>query len=294
MLRISALAVGIAFPESIGGIDVMEQPWHDLVGLAALAVGSVPIVWWARRQLSRRAHPSSYSSPGPTDSSPGPTLHPSDDSEHEPVSFSRRHKIIGALCLCTVGAALFFAPPMPVDVATSTDAIALPDRLGANFRHDLPLTDLEREYFGTYGGATAKAQYGPMVLLVVRTSSPLRHMHAPDECLAGAGHDVETVGMRGRVFPGATYRTTDPRNRNWLVRVSYVSEHGERAGSVTEVVWKWLQSPTTTWTAIERIYPADLDPARRAAFEASVMRAFELSPDSLLNSPTTPFPQPRS
>lgn len=46
-VRIASLAVGIAFPDAVG-VDVMAQPWHDIVGLAALGFGVMPLVWWAR------------------------------------------------------------------------------------------------------------------------------------------------------------------------------------------------------------------------------------------------------
>ena len=36
LLRISVLAVGLAEPDRLGGINVMAQPWHDLIGLTAL------------------------------------------------------------------------------------------------------------------------------------------------------------------------------------------------------------------------------------------------------------------
>jgi exosortase/archaeosortase family protein len=46
-IRIAALAIGLAFPQVVG-VDVMATPWHDLIGLAALAFGLVPLVMWAR------------------------------------------------------------------------------------------------------------------------------------------------------------------------------------------------------------------------------------------------------
>ena len=51
-------------------------------------------------------------------------------------------------------------------------------------------------YFIKYGGSAQKAFYGPHQLLMVRTSAPLRHLHAPDECLRGLGMKVEYLGMR--------------------------------------------------------------------------------------------------
>jgi len=271
MLRISMLAVGIVFPENFGGIDVMAQPAHDLVGLASLAAGVLPIVCWARYQMRRRVS------------------FPIGDSSMKSVRYggsvradalSKRSKIGGVICIGAVGATLLFASPNPVDVAANIAPIELPHRIGQDTRRALALSPVELDYFAQYGGAAAKAQYGPMVLLTVRTSSPLRHLHEPDECLAGAGYEVITIGVRGEVFPGATYHATDPEGRRWLVRVSYVSEDGARAHSVAEVVRKWLYAPSTTWTAIERIYPADITPEYLNYLEASVLRAFDLAPTS--------------
>jgi exosortase/archaeosortase family protein len=50
-LRITFLAVGIAFPQD--GIDVMAQPWHDIIGLTALAQGCIPIYFWGRWNYCR-------------------------------------------------------------------------------------------------------------------------------------------------------------------------------------------------------------------------------------------------
>ena len=48
ILRIMVLAVGIAYPEMVLGMDVMAEPGHSLLGLAALALGCLPILLWAR------------------------------------------------------------------------------------------------------------------------------------------------------------------------------------------------------------------------------------------------------
>ncbi|MCP4044028.1 MAG: exosortase T, partial [Gammaproteobacteria bacterium] len=44
ILRITALILGQIFPL---GISVMASPWHDIIGLAALAIGAGPILLWA-------------------------------------------------------------------------------------------------------------------------------------------------------------------------------------------------------------------------------------------------------
>ena len=64
ILRITILAVGIAEPWRLGGIAVMEQPWHDLIGLATLALACTPLLAWARRVWRpRRSHCSTFGVP---------------------------------------------------------------------------------------------------------------------------------------------------------------------------------------------------------------------------------------
>ena len=47
VLRIIFLATGIAYPDYFMGIDVMQTPWHDLSGLVFLAIGCMPVIYWA-------------------------------------------------------------------------------------------------------------------------------------------------------------------------------------------------------------------------------------------------------
>ena len=56
ILRITVLAIGFAEPWRLGGIAVMEQPWHDLIGLATLAaLACAPLLTWAKRVWRRDA-----------------------------------------------------------------------------------------------------------------------------------------------------------------------------------------------------------------------------------------------
>lgn len=49
-VRITVLAIGIAFPNVVGHVDVMSQPWHDEIGLASLLFfGLLPLLWLSRR-----------------------------------------------------------------------------------------------------------------------------------------------------------------------------------------------------------------------------------------------------
>jgi len=165
------------------------------------------------------------------------------------------------------------APTRPVDVAAPAEPVALPDRIGAAPARPEALAAREAEYFTRYGGAASRAGYGPNALTLVRTTAPLRHLHAPDERLRGSGHRVRHVGTRFAPLPTATYRAEAPDGAAWRVEVSFVSARGERAAGVAEAVWRWLRAPGTAWTMVQRITPWD---APDPAFEAAALRALDL------------------
>ena len=48
IFRIMTLAIGIAYPEIVFGVDVMSEPGHSVLGLIALSMGCLPILYWAR------------------------------------------------------------------------------------------------------------------------------------------------------------------------------------------------------------------------------------------------------
>ena len=150
------------------------------------------------------------------------------------------------------------------------------------------LTAKEQAYFPRYGGGAARAAYGPYGLLVVSTSAPLRHLHSPEECLAGSGHTVRYLGQTGGVTPSAVYRSTDPQGQSWRITVSFVSERGEWTPHVAEAIWRWLQAPGTTWRMIQRIAPWQLPETAVEHFDAAVWRALDLSP-SAVRGPLQPL-----
>ena len=47
VLRIIVIAIGIAYPQLFSGMDVMAEPWHDLLSLFFLAIGCLPVIYWA-------------------------------------------------------------------------------------------------------------------------------------------------------------------------------------------------------------------------------------------------------
>lgn len=264
IFRISVLAVGIAFPEWFGGIDVMAQPWHDIIGLAALGLGAVPLVAWMQHVRPRSSGVDAERH----------RIDPDDDT-------NPKHTLAVAVAFIVLAGGVFVLPKKPVDVAKPMDALHLPTTLAGEHAVRHPLDEMERNYFTRYGGAAAKASYGEQSLLVVRTSAPLRHLHDPNECLSGAGFDVEMAGITGETLPGATYRVTMPegsgkRAGDWVVVATYVSDDGQTATSVAEAVWKWMRTPGTTWSSVQRMYPADVSFEQRREFDAAVARALDI------------------
>jgi hypothetical protein len=167
-------------------------------------------------------------------------------------------------------------PAQPVDVAQAMPAPRPPSFIGGFVADTRPLTPREQIYFTRYGGGAARASYGDNGLLLVRTSAPLRHLHGPDECLRGAGHQVRYLGSIYAPLPTAIYRSVDPQGQAWRIAVSFVSNRGEATTSVAHAVWLWLKNPGTTWTQVQRISPWDADPAQQSAWDLAVARALDL------------------
>ena len=142
---------------------------------------------------------------------------------------------------------------------------------------DLALLPVEEAYFRQYGGEARKRRYGPMALTVVETSSPLRHLHAPDDCLRGLGYQVTFLGTRFEPLPTALYRARSEAGGDWLVAVTFTSAAGEVTHNIAEAIWLWLKQPGTRWSSVQRITPWTLPEARLAELEAAAGAALDLN-----------------
>jgi len=266
VLRIVLLALGLARPQWLGGASVMEAPWHELIGLTTLALGAAPVLWWARR--ARRVETFDFAPP---------------IAARPLCDRSLRQRPARGLPFLFLAVALLIVnlPARPVDVARAMPPPTLPAALGEWTSSPLPLTAVEQAYFTRYGGAAARAEYGPHGLLLVSTSAPLRHLHAPDECLRGSGHDVRYVGVRRGALPTAIYRSVDAEGRRWRVSVSYVASDGAWATSVAEAVWHWLRGGgSRSWTMVQRIAPWELPESEVAEWDFAIARALDLPPET--------------
>lgn len=275
VLRIVVLAVGIAHPESLGGIDVMAAPWHGVIGLAALALAFIALAAWARHiEVSRPQE------------APAARLNfiphrLRSDSWWVEAATSKRVdlKAVGLAAAALAGAVVIVnLPRRPIDAARQDASLAVPATIAGVAAAGVALTPLEQAYFTQYGGAAVKASYGAHNLLMVRTTSPLRHLHAPDECLRGIGFAVTYLGMDFAQVPTARYVATSPGGQSFRIDVTFVSERGYVTGSVADAVWHWLNGAGGRWTAIQRISPGDIPGSAQAAFSLSALAALGIEP----------------
>ena len=125
-------------------------------------------------------------------------------------------------------------------------------------------------------GRRSRAQYGPHGLMLVRTTSPLRHLHTPDDCLRGLGFRVAYLGTEFAPAPTAVYRAIAPDGARYRVDVSFVSDRGEVTGNVATAVWRWLNGEARAWTAVQRISPEETPALQHAQWTAAVVAALEL------------------
>lgn len=261
VVRITLLSIGIARPEYFHGANVMEQPWHDSIGLFTLVLGAIPILFWAGKAYNNKAQIKGRSNTG----------------RFTPV-FRNKAGIVSASAFLVFSIVIVSLPRQAVDVARKDIPLYLPQYLNGYSAQHIPLQEKELKYFTQYGGSAVKAAYGPFNLLAVRTSAPLRHLHAPDECLRGLGFKVRYLGMVYTPVPTSHYRVEDHNGDVFLVSVSFISSKGHITSNISEAVWYWLQNPKTTWTAIQRISPFTISETERVTWEHSVLTSFDITP----------------
>lgn len=247
-LRISLLAAGLA-----RGIDTMGTVLHSAIGLLTLALVALPValVYRPRAATSRHRLLPEFTLPRVL---------------HLPAA-----GLAVALALAVVN-----APRTPVDRSSAVAEISLPGQLLGHLAQDVPLSSSERMYFASYGGLARKAQFGPMGVNIVRTASPLRHLHSPATCLLGMGYSVRFLGTRFDPLPTSVYEATAPDGQVWHVAVSFVSRDGARTAGVGEAVWAWLNGASPVWQSIQRITPHSMPADERRAFELAALAALDL------------------
>jgi exosortase/archaeosortase family protein len=261
VVRISVLAVGLAEPSRLGGIDVMAQPWHDVIGIAALGIVLATITLWAKR------------------------IRPVPQGLGHPAlpAIPARLRLPACLAVLVAALAIVNLPRSPMDVARAAAPAALPLSINGYMRQPVALSSREEAFFTRFGGWAAKAEYGPHGLLMTRTTSPLRHLHAPEDCLRGLGFEVAYLGAAFEPVPAAIYRATAPDGRRYRIEATFVADTGAMTGNVATAVWLRLRGEARAWTAVQRISPEGLPADRQTRFADAVLAALDLN----LNAPAT-------
>ena len=254
-LRLVVLAEGLLL-----GADVVAEPLHSIVGLVCLLLGAMPILILTSSPIS----------PAPCEN-----LYPTQPGFREYDRPIAAALLIAALLVLIV-------PAKPIDVSAAVTPAWLPVSLDDRGSEPIALSPREAAYFTKFGGSAAKRRYwgaaADHTVVVVRTKAPLRHLHAPDECLIGAGHRVKLLGVRS-ADGTSVYRSEDPNGDVWRVEVSYRSSDGTTAISPAEVSWRWIQRPHTSWTMVERITPwraCETTPSTCTQFDQRLFQALEV------------------
>jgi exosortase/archaeosortase family protein len=247
-LRIAVLAGGLAL-----GFDMMANLPHVAVGLASTVItAGLALVLYQPEPAKTRTQTVTWALP-------------------------LWARIPTLACAIIAAISIISAPKRPLDVSTPVQAAILPMQLNGQRAVHVALSDTEEHYFTAFGGTAQKVQYGPLGLNLVRTSSPLRHLHSPETCLRGMGFTVQFKGTRFDPIPTSIYEATGPDGRVWTVAVSFVSEDGHTTAGVGEAVWSWLSGSSRNWQSIQRITPANLPETTRISYELATLAALDLT-----------------
>jgi len=258
--RISLLAIGVVKQRGLSGFNVMEAPWHELIGLSTLTLGLLPVLIWANFVKST------------------PTVAKTSSALEKPKSeTAKAWSYRAAPGFFVLSVIIVKLPTNAVDVSTAIEPVSLPRLIGNDIKTPLPLSEQETMYFTQYGGQAQRAVYGQHTLLTVTTSSPLRHLHAPDECLRAIGHDVRYLGIIEGKLPSALYRSRDANGQLWRITVTFVSEQGHQTTNVAHAVWLWMQNPQMVWTMVQRIRHWHADPALDEQFDRNITQILDLA-----------------
>ncbi|MBK8815174.1 MAG: exosortase T [Methylococcaceae bacterium] len=261
-IRIVCLSIFMVYPEKIRGINVMAQPWHDIIGLICLTFAALPLVLICSRRQSE------------------PLKNPKkEESLISDTQQNTKIKTLLAAGFLSLSLAIVSLPRSPLDVSHSESPLSLPQFLNGYYGQTIALTRQERAYFTQYGGSALKMRYGDnSSVLLIRTDSPLRHLHSPDECLRGLGFNVTYEGIHYQPIPTAIYIATGPDGAQWRVSVTFYSEFRRFSTNVSEVVWMWLQQPHSTWYALQRITPLNTPNSDAQLFDKNLFSALEINP----------------
>ena len=256
-IRIALLAAGIAHHEKLP-FHVMDALPHTLIGLVMVCITCIGLLLFSRMYPATSEPSSARRIP------------------YKPLPGGRRRLWL-AYSFLPMALMIGALQPQPVDASPRLSTPEIPLVAAGFLRESNALTAQEKNYFTRYGGGAARASFGPYGLLLVSTASPLRHLHDPTICLSGMGYSVRLLGTDHQ--SSSTVYSAVLGAERYTVRVSYFSDKGVSASSVSEVVWHWLRQPGSQWTMVQRIVPEHpaIDPVSTRLWESAMHRAFNLS-----------------
>ena len=279
ILRIIVFALNIAFPEYFFGINVMSDPIHDLMGLGFLVIGGIPIIYWALKVYQPYKYDTSISSYRNTSSA---RLFCNKDVHTGGLNIFASIPL-ALVCLC-LAITIINLPRNPIDVGKKNLQINLPNWINGDTAKIATLLPKEEAYFTNYGGSAVKADYGIHSLLMVKTSSPLRHLHSPDECLRGLGFKVRYQGSSNNSVPSSIYKAVSQENRSYRIAVTFISDKGVSTNNISEAIWHWFKDPKSEWMSVQRISPWRIEANQHEAWDKAVFAALDISPSTLTKS----------
>lgn len=255
------------------GVDVLQDPTHSLIGLLSLFCFVIlPLGLWANEKWANEnliqnlvSLPNAFESPKKLSclSYPQFLIH---------LKFQRLKKYFAnriavqtpaysGVLACLFALWIVNLPHQPMDVSAEKAWQTLPSQLAGVLGKTVALNSVETHYFQKFGGNALKVRYGQTTVMLVQTASPLRHLHDPGDCLRGMGYDVKFVGRQTGPYPSNRFEATSPDGKKYWVDVVFKSSSGQIVTSVSEAILLWLQQPQTHWMTIQRIRPAQKDPA---------------------------------
>jgi exosortase/archaeosortase family protein len=234
-------------------IDVMAQPWHDMVGFIALAPFLYLILRFCLRIYHKPIRPHAFIDKIRWTVPDG--IKQDGWWLENRKQYTDYLPILWAIFFLLAALTTVNLQRHAIDSKPSSAIMELPTFLGNQYAQAIALLPKEKAYFTQFGGDARKAIYGKRQLLITKTSSPLRHLHAPDECLRGLGFAVSYLGSIDQPINSAIYKAISPDGSVWKVAVSFFSSDGKIATNVSEAVWQWLQNPQQTWYSMQRISP---------------------------------------
>ncbi len=260
-LRITLLSLGVTYRAMLP-FDVMSEPIHGIIGLFTLGLSLIPLFLWF--------HPKAWDRK--------PLWH------FTVPPLPAGYGIVTGGVTLAVAFAIVMAPRTAWDVSATVQPPVLPTRLAGNEILNHALSPQEVGYFQTYGGVARKASYGAFGITVVKTTSPLRHLHSPEECLKGLGYKVRFLGTQHGVWPSSVY-SAENANGRWQVLVSFAADDGFVSANMSAVIWHWLKNPGIVWSSYQRITPLNFGESARQKLDTALMTSLDVPKNPPLNSP---------